>query len=95
MPRIVKHPQALQDLDDIWDYIAEDNPRAADSFIDKIESKCITLANHPEIGPRCETLSPALRFLAINSYLIFYHPLDDGIEVVRVLHGARDIDNLF
>jgi toxin ParE1/3/4 len=38
---------------------------------------------------------PALRSLSVGNYLIFYRPLADGIEIVRVLHGARDIDSLF
>lgn len=95
MPRILRRPLALQDLDQIWVYIALDNPKAADDFIARIEEKCRLLAEHPNIGTSCEALHPALRFLAVEKYLIFYLPLDDGIEIVRVLHGARDIESLF
>lgn len=95
MPRILRRPLALQDLDQIWDYIAQDNPTVADGFIDRIEEKCRLLAEHPKIGTSCESLHPSLRFLAVEKYLIFYLPLDDGIEIVRVLHGARDIESLF
>ncbi|MDR4483166.1 MAG: type II toxin-antitoxin system RelE/ParE family toxin [Nitrospirales bacterium] len=95
MPRILRRPLALQDLDQIWDYIAQDNPKAADDFIDRIEGKCRLLAEHPKIGTSCEALHPSLRFLAVGKYLIFYLPLDDGVEIVRVLHGARDLESLF
>ena len=95
MPMITHRPLALQDLDDIWDYIAQDNPQIADHFIDKIEEKCLLLAKFPHIGTSCDTLSPALRFLTVDKYILFYLPLDDGIEVVRVLHGARDLERLF
>ncbi|MCY3956002.1 MAG: type II toxin-antitoxin system RelE/ParE family toxin [Nitrospira sp.] len=95
MSRIVHRPLALQDLDDIWDYIAQDNPQVADHFIDKVEKQCRLLAEFPNIGTSCDALSPGLRFLVVDKYVLFYIALDDGIEVVRVLHGARDLESLF
>ncbi len=95
MPKIVHRPLALRDLDEIWDYIAQDSPEAADHFVDKVEKQCRLLAEFSNIGTRCETIYPALRFLVVDKYLLFYLPLDDGIEVVRVLHGARDLESLF
>ena len=95
MPRITRRPRALQDLDEIWDYIALDNPDAADQFVEMIEEKCHLLAQFPKIGTSCESLHPALRYLPVGKYLLFYLPLDGGIEVVRVLHGARDVESLF
>ncbi|GJL54767.1 MAG: plasmid stabilization protein [Nitrospirales bacterium] len=95
MPKIVRRPLALQDLDDIWDYIAQDNPQAADHFIDTVEEKCRLLAEFPKLGTTCDSLFPALRFFVIGKYLLFYLPLEAGIEVVRVLHGSRDLESLF
>ena len=95
MSSIVHRPLALQDLDDIWDYIAQDNPQVADHFIDKVEKQCRLLAEFPNIGTNCDALSPGLRFLVVDKYVLFYIALDDGIEVVRVLHGARDLESLF
>jgi len=94
MPQIIQRPLALQDLDELWDYIAVDNPDAADQFVDLIEEKCRLLAEFPKIGASCESLHPALRYLPVGKYLIFYPPIDDGIEIVRVLHGARDLEGL-
>ena len=48
------------------------------------------LATNPEGGPRREDLAPSLRFYPVGNYLIFYLPFEDGITLVRVLHGARD-----
>jgi toxin ParE1/3/4 len=48
------------------------------------------LAANPHGGPRREDLAPGLRFYPVGNYLIFYRPGDDGIILVRVLHGARD-----
>jgi len=95
MPKIVRRPLALQDFDDIWDDIAQDNPQAADHFIDTVEEKCRLLAAFPKLGTACDRLFLALRFFVVGKYLQFYLPLDGGIEVVRVLHGLRDLKSLF
>lgn len=95
MPRILKRPQAEADIDDLWWHIAQENPDAADRLLDTIAERCHALAHFPYIGISQEELMPALRSLPVGNYLLYYLPLDDGIEVVRVLHGARDIDALF
>jgi toxin ParE1/3/4 len=59
MPQVVKRPQAETDLDDIWWYIAQDNPDAADRFLDKIEERCQTLAQFPNIGLSRDELLPS------------------------------------
>jgi len=95
MPRVLKRPQAETDLDEIWWYIAQDNPDNADLFLDQIEEQCQTIAQFPRMGLSRENIMPALRSLSVGNYLIFYLPLEDGIEVIRVLPGMRDIDALF
>ena len=95
MPQVVKLPQAETDLDDIWWYIAQDNPDAADRFLDTIAERCQTLAQFPNIGISRDELMPSLRSLPIGKYMIFYMPLDDGIQVVRVLPAMMDIDAFF
>ena len=59
MSRIVHRPLVLQDLDNVWDYVAQDNPQIADHFIDKVEKQCRLLAEFPNIGTRCDSLYPA------------------------------------
>ena len=94
MPQVLKRPQAEADLDDIWWHIAQDNPDAADRLLDSIEERCATLAQFPYIGASRDDLLPDLRSIPINNYLVFYLPISDGIEVVRVLPGMRNIDVL-
>jgi toxin ParE1/3/4 len=95
MPQVLKRPQAETDLDEIWWYIAQDNPDRADRFLDMIEDRCQALARFPNMGISREELRPMLRSLAVGNYLIFYLPIEDGIEIVRVLPGMRDIDAIF
>lgn len=75
--------------------IAAENPRAADRVIDAIHEKSELLATAPELGRSREELAPRLRSFPVGPYVIFYRPVLDGIEVARVLHGARDIPSLF
>lgn len=86
---------ARMDLEEIWLYIAQDNPDAADRFIRAIISRFPKLAMTPELGRRREELSPRLRSFPLNNYVIFYRPTENGIEIARVLHGARDLPPLF
>ena len=86
---------ARADLDDLWFYIAQDDPLAADKFIKHVVSRFTKLANWPQIGRRRSELAANLRSFSVGRYVIFYRPLGNGIEVVRVLHGARDLPPLF
>jgi toxin ParE1/3/4 len=86
---------AKSDLDEIWFYIAQDNPDAADKFIRAIVSRFPKLAAIPELGRQRKELSSRLRSFSIGNYVIFYCPGESGIEIVRVLHGARDFPPLF
>ena len=86
---------ARADLDEIWFYIAQDNPEAADKFIRALVSRFPRLAAMPEMGRRREELAPRLRSLAFGNYVIFYRPMENGVEIARVLHGARDLPPLF
>jgi toxin ParE1/3/4 len=95
MPSVVIRPKALGDLAEIWAYIAEDSPRQADAFAAAIDREIRGLARHPLIGrPRPELLTDLIS-LPFGRYVIFYLPRKSGIEVVRVLHGARDLKPLF
>ncbi|MYL85219.1 type II toxin-antitoxin system RelE/ParE family toxin [Desulfovibrio aerotolerans] len=95
MVQIIRSPRAKSDLIDIWDYIAEDSEERADSFVAKIHEKFLLLAGRPVIGRVRDELEKNIRSFPIGKYIIFYRPIADGIEVVRVLHGSRDLDALF
>jgi toxin ParE1/3/4 len=94
MPKVIMRPRAKTDLLDIWHYIADDNEERADSFVDRVEEKIKNIASNPLMGRSREELSDRLRSWPIKPYIVFYLPLSDGVEVVRVLHGSRDIDNI-
>ena len=86
---------ARSDLDKIWFYVAQDNVDAADRFLRAIVSRFPKLAAMPQIGRAREELSPRLRSFPVGRYIIFYRPMENGVEIVRVLHGARDFPPLF
>jgi toxin ParE1/3/4 len=82
-------------LDDIWYEIARDSTDAADGMIDRIRVRCQERAAFPLLGERQDHLLPHLRRLIVGPYLVFYFPTGDGLSVLRILHGRRDIDRLF
>lgn len=95
MPVVLLTSQAERDRLEIILTIAEDNPLAADRLLDAIDEKCRLLARTPELGRKRFELAAGLRSLAIGNYVIFYRPAAEGIQVIRVLHGARDIPGQF
>ncbi|MDA1054562.1 MAG: type II toxin-antitoxin system RelE/ParE family toxin [Planctomycetota bacterium] len=95
MARVVKTSAAEVDLCDIWLHIADDSATIADQFLDLLAAKCNLLAQYPELGERHPELGVRIRCLPVASYVIVYRPIDDGIELIRVLHGARDFESLF
>ena len=95
MSVVLKSPRALSDLAEIWTYIADDNAAAADAFAALIDGKFQALASQPDMGRARPELATDLRSFLVGRYVIFYLPLPDGVEIVRVLHGARDIESVF
>jgi toxin ParE1/3/4 len=89
---VVRRPLAALDILDIWDYIAEDDMTAADRWVDDIDAAFSLLATQPMMGRARPELGAELRSFPFGRYIIFYAPLPDGIDVVRVLHSARDVD---
>ena len=99
MSTVVVRPRALDDLAEIWAYIArqsaDDSPDQADAFIGLVDGKFQALSRRPGLGRRRPELSPGIRSLAFGRFVVFYLPLSHGIEIVRVLHGSRDIESIF
>ena len=95
MRQIESTPRAQADLIGIWLYTANNNRSAADGLLSPIEEILEMLAQHPLIGRSREELAPDLRSFTVGSNIIFYRPLDDGIEVIRVLHSSRDLGIIF
>lgn len=91
MTPIVKSPRYDDDLVEIWKHIAEHNPNAADQVVIAIESTIELLSQFPRIGTPCPHLAPGLRRMLWREYLIYYQARDDLVEIVRVLHGRKNI----
>ena len=88
-------PRAEQDLSGIWDYIAEDSIDAADRVLLAIENAVQRLANRPGIGHLREDLADQRhRFWLVYSYLIVYRIGTQPLQVIRVLHAARDVQSI-
>lgn len=98
---VQRTPEARSDLSEIAARIARNNVSAALRFLDAAEETFANLLHSPELGIVGEFRSPRLtgvrrwRIDGFENYLVFYRILDRGIEVIRVIHGARDIEALF
>lgn len=95
MPHVTRRPLAQADILEIWDYIADDNPAPADRWVDQLDAQFRLLATQPKMGRARNELAADVRSFPVGRYVVFYVPLDAGIDVVRVLHSARDIDAIF
>lgn len=98
---VVWRPRARDDLLDLYVFIASENPEAADRLFERIQSKAHLLGVQPRIGPRRPDIRASVRILIEGSYLILYetHPDTDAgpvevVEIVRVVHGRRDLRSL-
>ncbi|UOD51316.1 type II toxin-antitoxin system RelE/ParE family toxin [Orrella daihaiensis] len=88
MARVVYRPLAGVDVTDIWNFIAEQSIAQADAWIDHLEDRLQLLATQPLMGRAREDLYENLRSYPFGRYVIFYVPLNDGVDVVRVIHSA-------
>ena len=95
MPQLRISQRARADLIDIWSYIADDSVTNADAFIDKLYEAIEALGRHPGSGRHRDELAPGIQSFPFGRYIIFYRAVTNAIEIVRVLHGARDIENIF
>ena len=91
MARIYKRPLAFSDLAEIWSFIADDSEAAADRFLDALEDKLQLLATQPRMGRMRDELLSGLLSFPVGRYVVFFKPHPNGIDLVRVLHSARDI----
>lgn len=84
-------PLAERDLEAIADYIANDNPLRAITFIRELRAQCQRIVRSP-LGYRLRSdLGDDLRSCAHGNYVIFFNAADDSVTILRILHGARDI----
>ena len=88
-------PRALDDIDDIWNYIAQDSPDAATRVEEAIVAACESLARHPLLGSRRSDITPLpVRFWAVTrfpNFIVVYRPDTKPLQIVAVLHGKRNL----
>jgi toxin ParE1/3/4 len=91
-------PRAAADLDDIWYYVATESSslELADRLIDTITDRFLALASFPYLGRSREgDFGPRYRSLAVGEYVIVYCVENEGVQILRVVHGRRDLERLF
>ncbi len=99
--QIERTPQARRDLVDLANFIAKDSLDAARRFLDAAEATFEFLASNRTVGQHCEFTGSELTGMRVwpierfKNHLVFFRPTDAGIQILRVLHGARNIEALF
>ncbi|MCV0397819.1 MAG: type II toxin-antitoxin system RelE/ParE family toxin [Rhizobiaceae bacterium] len=93
MARVIRSARADEDLIEIWLHVAQDSPVAADRLLDRFAQRWELLATQPRSGRARADLAEDLRQVTIGNYLSFYRVRAGGIEIVRVLHGKRRIED--
>ena len=100
MALIHRHPAVAVDLIESAEYLSKESLDTALRFLDAVESTFAFIAKNPEIGTLCKfrtTAAERVRFWPIKGfekYLMFYEAVHDGIDVMRVIHGARDLETI-
>lgn len=87
--------KAEEDLLGIWSYIAENSPASATKLIRTFHQHFILLAENARLGQARPDIAPELRYFPIKRYLILYRQISDGVEIMRVVHGSRNVGALF
>ncbi|HZU29786.1 MAG TPA: type II toxin-antitoxin system RelE/ParE family toxin [Candidatus Angelobacter sp.] len=88
-------PLAARDLNEIWDYLASDSLQAADRELNALEKALHGLVKNPGKGHKREELADSRhRFFLVYSYLIVYRPETKPLQIIRILHAARDVQAL-
>lgn len=94
-PKLKFSSQALSDLEEIWLHFSIDGKEKADKVLKQITDKCSKLMVLPKIGKERNDLFIGLRSFPTGKYIIFYQELEIGVEIVRVLHSSRNIEQIF
>ena len=94
MARVVYSEIAKADLREIWDYVSDDSQLQADRLIERFRSKLEHLAQWNTLGRPRPEIARNCRSYPFGKYCFFFRPIDNGIEVIRVIHSARDLDQI-
>ncbi|GBE93060.1 type II toxin-antitoxin system RelE/ParE family toxin [Nostoc cycadae] len=95
MNRYVINILASRDLNEIAEYFAQNSLEAGENFFQEFNRKCQQLVTFPNSGRSYAEIRSDLRGLTLEGYIIFYRLLDDGIEILRVVSGRRNLPSVF
>lgn len=85
--------RAKEDLLEIWEYIAQHDELAADRYIEHLWQRSMELMDYPDLGRARNEIQPKIRSLLSRNHLLFYRIESSEIQILRVLHGSRDLSN--
>ena len=94
-PQVRRTSEARNDLLEILTRIGRTDPKAATRLSAAIDDKLDLLTRFPYMGESCDEYAPQLRQFPVGNFILFYRPVEKGIELIRAFHGARDIPPLF
>jgi toxin ParE1/3/4 len=94
MAFFVLRPLAQEDLAQTYSYILQTSLEQAELWLERVENQCQILAEMPTMGRTRPELPGHVRSFVFARYVIFYRPNADGVEIVRVLHGSRDLGQI-
>ncbi len=86
--------RAEEDLLEIWVHIARDNPAAADAVLDGLDERSRWLTDYPELGRRRPDIVEQVRSIRFGEFLILYRVNDTSVEIVRYVHGRRNLNEI-
>jgi toxin ParE1/3/4 len=82
-------------MQDLLRTISRDRPEAARKLIERIRKTCRLLARAPGMGTSRDDIAPSLRCFSVGNYVIYFRSARDGIQVLRIVHGAQDEEQFF
>ncbi|MEK4355715.1 type II toxin-antitoxin system RelE/ParE family toxin [Paenibacillus sp. FSL M7-1455] len=93
--RVQYAPAAVDDMDEIFSFISQDNVSAAENLLQKLDDQILNLAEFPYMGSILSEddfplLQRGYRFIVVHPYLVFYRVIEDTVIIHRLLHGRRD-----
>jgi toxin ParE1/3/4 len=94
MAQVLKTPRAQADLEAILEELESKSPPAAERFATRVDRKCLALGRIPELGRARAEILPGLRSTPVGKYVLFYRLRGEVVEVLRILHGRRDLGRI-
>jgi toxin ParE1/3/4 len=94
VPEVRYSKAARDDLIAIWLHVAQSSPSIADQCLIRIEARCAQLIEFPHLGPPRHDIADDARALLVDRWLILYRQVDEAVQIVRIVDGARDLTSL-